>query len=240
MLRQLPFYLIFITTSLLLSSAVVVGRLFKKNSGVGNWAGYNWSRLTLWAARVKIRKELDTINPDDTVILMVNHQSFLDIPILFTTFADHRKIGFVAKKSLFSIPIFGAAMREAGHIPIDRSNRRSAMKSIDIACESAERGYTVVIFPEGTRNHDRENLGEFKIGGIIMALKTKLPIAPVIIHGSREVLPKGRFLFKPGKKNVTIKALPQIPTGSYSLKEREQFKNDLYKLMNSAYKEMQA
>ena len=106
-----------------------------------------WARLILWGAGIEIRAEgVETIERSKRYILIANHHSYFDIPCIFA--AIPQPIRFMAKKSLFSIPIFGWAIGRAGFIPIDRKNRRTAVKSFDLAVERIRKGNTIVIFPE--------------------------------------------------------------------------------------------
>ncbi|NJB67828.1 1-acyl-sn-glycerol-3-phosphate acyltransferase [Desulfobaculum xiamenense] len=200
------------------------------------WCARTWGRAAIHCTGITLDVRLGDLDPNQTYIFMANHQSQLDIPALTTALAPWQ-IGFVAKKGLFNIPLFGKAMINAGNIPIDRGNRRSAMKSVDKAAERVRAGQSIVIFPEGTRATDLSCLQEFKIGGMIIALKTGLPVVPVTISGSGEALPKHNLCFGP-QRTITIRALPPISTqGRYTLKEREIFKEDLYRAMSAAYTE---
>ncbi|BBD06810.1 1-acyl-sn-glycerol-3-phosphate acyltransferase [Desulfovibrio ferrophilus] len=181
--------------------------------------------------------DLSELDPEQTYVFMANHQSQLDIPLLTALLAP-RKVSFVAKQSLFKIPVFGAAIKAVGHISIDRSNRRRAMKSIESAVQKAQGGRSIMIYPEGTRAEDLDNIQEFKIGGVIIALKTGLPVVPIVLSGTGEVLPKHRLLLRSAP--LKVKALPPIDTGKYTMKDREAFKDDLYKMMNDAYLEMRS
>ena len=195
-----------------------------------------WGKTLAWLAGVKIEADLSALDPEATYAFMANHQSHMDIPILFATLAAHN-FRFLAKDSLFTIPLFGPAMRRVGHVAIDRSNRRKAMAAIDEAVGLVSRGVGLLIFPEGTRSMDYSRLQEFKTGGMIVTLKCKAKVAPIILSGSGAVLPKhGR---RPTPGVVRLRALPPFdPAATYSLKEREAFKNDLWALMNGAYQEM--
>jgi len=167
---------------------------------------------------------------------MCNHQSLFDIPILFDTLWDYH-MRFVAKESLFRIPIYGKALGNAGHISINRENRRAAMKSVDEAVASAKAGISPLIFPEGTRNPDISKLLDFKVGGMVLALKCGLPVAPLVMEGTGKLLPKNSILFNPDQR-IRLRALPPVDPAKYTLKEREQFKDDMYALMNAAYQEL--
>ncbi len=235
MIRTVWFYLIFIPASLFFSCLAAVSPLFRDSGRTAHWCGVTWSRISLWAAGVRVETDLAQL-PDGPCIVMANHQSQLDIIVLYAVLRG-RRIGFVAKDSLFRTPLFGSAMFAAGHVPIDRSNRRKAMESIDKATQQAARGVTIVIFPEGTRSTDFSKLQEFKTGGFIMALKSGLPVVPIIINGSGPLLPKGSVTFPAGPKVIRVRALAPVESGNYTLKQREQLMDSLYKIMNSAYLE---
>ena len=112
------------------------------------------------------------------------------------------------------------------------------MKSIDKAVETAQTGVSPLIFPEGTRNTNPEHLMDFKIGGIILALKCSIPVVPVVVAGHGQGAAKGTVWATPGP--VLVKALPPLDTSAYTLKERERFKEDLYRAMDSAYTELKS
>lgn len=197
----------------------------------------------VWATRLvrllKPRLEIDLseLDPNGHYVFMANHQSNFDIPILTSSLKDY-SVRYVAKKSLFDIPFFGPALRHAGNICIDRSNRRSAMTSLNEAVDRIKGGVSPIIFPEGTRNPDIEELMDFKIGGIVLALKTELPVAPLVLSGTGRLLPK-RHLFFRRQVRVRLKALPVIDTTEWTLKQREEFMAMLRDRMNTAYKEME-
>src|SRR5258705_1521890 len=112
-----------------------------------------WARLVLWGAGVEIRGEgMEKIDRGKRYVLIANHHSYFDIPCIFA--AIPQPIRFMAKKSLFSIPLFGWALSRAGFIPIDRKNRRTAVKSFDLAAERIRKGNTIVSFPQEGRSQE--------------------------------------------------------------------------------------
>ena len=194
-----------------------------------------WGKSVLRLAGVRVDADLSALTPGEAYVFMANHQSHMDIPILFATLAAHN-FRFLAKDSLFAIPLFGPAMRRVGHVAIDRSNRRKAMASIKEASDLVSRGIGLLIFPEGTRSMDYSRLQEFKTGGMIVALKCRARVAPLILTGSGRILPKHARSPRPGV--VHVRALPPFdPAERYTLSEREAFKNDLRALMDRAYQE---
>ena len=238
MLRALPYYLLLIPLTVYYSLRQLLVNPETATARQKEFAAKTWARSLIRAAGVRIEADLKTTRGLEKFVVVSNHQSNFDIPVLFDVFREV-PIRFVAKDTLFRIPIYGKALAAAGHISIDRSNRRSAMKSIETAVASAQRGNVPLIFPEGTRQTDLSQLGEFQIGGIVLALKCGLPVVPVIICGSGEVMPKGSFLVDP-RRTIRVKALPPIDPTAYSMKDREQFKDDLRKMMDAAYRELRA
>jgi 1-acyl-sn-glycerol-3-phosphate acyltransferase len=230
MLRNLVFYVLFIPATLIFSTLAALAPTERMARAFGR----TWGRLTLAFTGARLFTDLSGLDPDAAYIFMPNHQSNLDIPVLYAVLG-HRPFGFVAKESLFGIPIFGKAMLRAGHVPIDRDNPRKAMKAIEYAAQQTAKGFSIVVFPEGTRGTDLSALQEFKIGGMIMALKTGAPVVPLLITGTGQILPKHALRLRSGCE-VRVHALPPIVTqGRYTVKDREKFKDDLYALMNAEY-----
>ena len=197
-----------------------------------------WGKSLVWAAGVRIEADLSALDPKATYIFMANHQSNLDIPILFAALKGYN-FRFLAKDSLFAIPVFGPALRRMGHVAIDRGNRRKAMESIDAAVNLVSGGVGLLVFPEGTRSMDFTKIQEFKTGGMIVALKCQAMVAPVIVSGSGNVLAKHGRRLTPGV--VRIRALPPFDAAAaYTLKQREAFKKDLWDRMDAAYQEMRS
>lgn len=235
LLHRLLFVAFFPILTFLVSSLSWLTAGIGKNSSVAHRIICVWARACALVTGVKIRADLSAIPPGTHCVFMANHQSQFDILVLTLALKDWNT-RFVAKESLFSIPLFGAAMRRTGHIPILRENSRKAMKSIDDAALAAQKGIAVIIFPEGTRATDYSRLGEFKIGGMIMALKCKQLVTPIIITGTGRVLPKGTFIPRPGV--VDVKALPPFdPSERFTIRDREAFRTWLQEYMGAAYQE---
>ena len=205
---------------------------------LSHWFECQWAKCLLWTAGVRIEADLSALDPKATYIFMANHQSHMDIPILFAALPGYN-FRFLAKESLFAIPVFGPAMRRMGHVSIDRGNRRKAMESIQEAVNLVDSGVGLLVFPEGTRSMDYSRLQDFKTGGMIVALKCRAQVAPIIVSGSGNILAKHGRKLTPGV--VRIRALPPFDAAAaYSLKQRETFKNDLWDRMDAAYQEMRS
>ena len=166
-----------------------------------------WSYVVLWASGVRVIQEFEAeIDPKQGYVFLANHQSMYDIPTILVSVPS--EVRFLAKRSLFFVPLFGWALYTGGFIPVDRSNRRSAQKTFLVAERTLRSGSSIVLFPEETRSQDG-NLLPFKRGGLLLAQRTGCPIVPVGISGTCVVKPKGSFHVKPG--TVTIRYGRPIP-----------------------------
>ena len=181
-----------------------------------------WARRIVGAAGIELRAEnLETIERGQRYILVANHHSYLDIPCLFAVVPQ--TIRFMAKVSLFKIPLFGWALTRNGFIPIDRKNRRTAVKSFDLAAERIRRGNTIVIFPEEGRSRERA-MRPFQRGAFLLALKSEQPIVPIAIDGTYDVLPATRWRVTPGP--VTIRVGTPLATAGATLRDKERLANE--------------
>ena len=162
-----------------------------------------WAWFLLKLAGVKIEVNgLENLTPGESYIFISNHASLLDIPTVCLGLPF--QLRFLAKKELFKIPLFGPALLSAGHIKIDRGNLESAVKSLkEAAIVLKKRGYSALVFAEGTRSLNGE-VGRFKKGGVILALSMGIPIVPVSISGSASLAAKGVYLVKSGGIKMTI------------------------------------
>jgi 1-acyl-sn-glycerol-3-phosphate acyltransferase len=150
------------------------------------------ARLRRWAKRLLDQAEaqrsvrgLDALATDEVFVVMSNHRSLYDVPLLIESFP--RTLRMVTKAELFRVPIWGAAMRNAGFIEVDRRNEARARAAMELAKARLTQGINVWIAPEGTRSRTGE-LGPFKSGGFHLALGTGLRILPVGIRGTEKIL----------------------------------------------------
>jgi len=147
----------------------------------------------------------ERVPPDGAYVYMSNHQSHLDIPMLYATLPSPT-IRMLGKKELFRIPIWGRGLRAAEFIEVDRSNHARAIKSIEYAARLVRDGVSIYLAPEGTRSRDG-SIGALKKGGFHLALATGAPIVPVAIRGTIDILPRGSRVMKTGQRvDVTIGA----------------------------------
>ncbi len=151
--------------------------------------------------------------PKGSFIIMANHESYFDIFALLYC-CDFDIIWF-AKKELFKVPIFGQALKESGAIAVDRTNARKSSFAILKALKTRKENEIMLIFPQGTR----KDKNVFKDGGILIAKKKKIPIVPLKITGSKEVLPYGKLRIKGG--SITVEIFDKIDVENSSAKEIE-------------------
>jgi 1-acyl-sn-glycerol-3-phosphate acyltransferase len=217
MLRSLWAVFIAISVSATAGLAVFIVALFSTKSPLIDSINRWWARSILWAAGIELHREgMEKIDPQKRYVLVSNHYSYFDIPCILA--AVPQPIRFMAKASLFKIPIFGWALGRAGFIPIDRKNRRTAVKSFDLAAERIRKGNTIVIFPEEGRSRARQ-MRPFQRGAFLLAIKAQMPMMPIAVDGTFDVFRVGAKRITPGK--VTVKAGEMIDCAGTMLRDKE-------------------
>jgi len=215
MIRTIFVWSCIVLDTLVLGTLVIIAYLFDRSGKKGHRIARRWAKIALLSTGVKVKVEgLEQIQGKGPYIFMSNHQGGYDI------FALHGHLPFdfkwLAKKELFSIPFFGWTLTAAGYISIDRKGSRDTVRAMNEAAQKIQDGMSVVIFPEGSRSPDGL-IQPFKKGGFTLAIKSKVPIIPVAIVGSREIMPKGKMTVNPGK--ITIRIGPTIETRELSLQD---------------------
>jgi 1-acyl-sn-glycerol-3-phosphate acyltransferase len=190
----------------------LVGSLFDARGRWQHGCARVWSRLILWTGRIRVRvKGLENIDRKQIVIFCSNHPSAMDIPILFVSLPVQFR--FLAKRSLFHLPFLGWHLRRSGHIPVDRGSPREAARGFEGAARRIREGRSVVMFPEGSRSRTPGML-PFKNGSFYLAILSGVPIVPITLNGSREVLKPDSLHVRPGRVEVIIH--PAIRTDGFS------------------------
>jgi len=176
---------------------------------IGKWA----MRVSRAVMGIKVDVSgLERFDPKASYVFMPNHESFLDGPMMVMVIPQSVRV--IVKKNVFGIPILGWAMRYVGCVPVDRRAGGGGIKSIEKASRlMRERGYSFLIFPEGTRSLDGK-LQRFRRGGFFLAIAGGAPIVPVTIRGTFELMPKGQFGAKRGTVSVVFH--PPVPVDGYS------------------------
>jgi 1-acyl-sn-glycerol-3-phosphate acyltransferase len=177
--------------------------------------GTGWAKLNMLFSLMSVEVQgRELVNPEQSYIIVANHQSLADIYVVY----GYSGIDFkwVMKKELRSIPLFGLACEMMGHIIVDRSNTTAALESINLARSSIKDGISVVFFAEGTRSRKGE-IDQFKKGAFRLALELGLPILPVSIHNTSKVLPSDTLDWHPG--HVKLKFHEPISTTGMNMKD---------------------
>lgn len=216
MLNGLIYLLFFVPVTGFFSLLAMVGGLVDSQGGLAHRCALAWSRVGLMMAGVRLRVSgAEQVPAGEPVIFMGNHQGNFDILVLSR--AIPRRFSWLAKEELFRIPLFGAAMQRAGYIPVDRSDGRKALRSLDAAAQRIRSGASVVIFPEGTRTPDGLLL-PFKKGGFILAERAGVPIVPFTINGSMGVNPRNTVRLVLGAEISVRFGAPIATSGEGALK----------------------
>jgi len=179
--------------------------------------GHGGVRLGLALCGIRVRVAgAEHIPLDRAAVYCANHQSNVDPPILFD--ALHPRMHIVYKAEINAIPLLARAFRHGGFVPIERSNKEAAMRSLEAGARSIRSGNSFLIFPEGTRSKTADLL-PFKKGGFLMALRAQAPIVPVAIQGGRDAMRKGSRIIRP--VTVSIRVGEPIETAGLQLADRD-------------------
>lgn len=182
------------------------------------WARFNCSMIPM---RVTVSGR-DNIEKNRSYVIVSNHQSLVDSILLVAQLKVDIK--WVMKTELRKVPVFGYAAEKGGQILIDRSNHKAAYESLERARDKLEGGTSIMILPEGTRSRTGR-LGEFKKGAFWLALNLGLPILPVTITGTREVLPPDTLDLFPGRVHLEIHE--PVDIGAYEEGSMERLISDV-------------
>jgi 1-acyl-sn-glycerol-3-phosphate acyltransferase len=216
MIRTLFVWSCIVLSLLVLGSLVLLTSPFDRKGKVVHLYGRLWGKVSLLANGVKVKVGgVENVRGTGPYIFMSNHQGSYDIFALLGYLPFQFR--WLAKKELFSIPFFGWTLSAAGYVSIDREGTRDTVEAMNKAARKIRDGMSVMIFPEGSRSPDG-SIQPFKKGGFSLAIKSKVPIIPVAIAGSREIMPKDSLSIAPGE--IRIRLGHPIETEGYSLKDR--------------------
>ena len=204
-------------TAVVCLGAVIDVHWFRKSKAKAQQFPQLWGRLLCRVANINVRVEgRENLDPAKTYIFVGNHASMIDI-FSFQGYIAH-DFRWIAKEELFSIPLFGAAMRAVDFIPINRSHGRQAIKSLNNAAQRIAEGSSVILFPEGTRSVNGR-LQPFKTGAIMLAIKAGVEVVPVGFNGTYQALPKDKRLSRGGK--VVLRIGEPLSTKDFKAKDKQ-------------------
>jgi 1-acyl-sn-glycerol-3-phosphate acyltransferase len=220
MIRTLFFYIVlFISTAIHGGASIIAGILGVKRRGIYDWGTQDWSKWNLWAAGTPLDVRGIEQVPAGPVVYASNHSSMFDIWALSAALPGSTR--FVAKQELAKIPFFGPAMVRAGHVTIDRFNRGKAFEAYERAAQTIKGGISTIVFPEGTRSPTGELL-PFKNAPFGLAIAAQVPLVPVYVHHTFEILPKRAWRMR--RMPIKIRVGAPIPTAGLTLDDREQLR----------------
>jgi len=191
-----------ILMTLVLFLPMVLASLLSSTGNLAFSISKLWARVMLFVSGVSVSiAGRERMREGQAYVIMSNHQSNYDILALVTALGVQYR--WTIKKELLKVPLFGPALYASRNIFIDRSHPDRARESIRKGLDRLPPGVSIMFFPEGTRSSDGQ-LRNFKKGGFNVALERHYPILPVTVNGSRNVLPKGSVVFRPGRITVTV------------------------------------
>jgi len=173
---------------------------------------YTWLNPA-WPVQIVGREKID---PGETYVMVANHQSLLDILVLFRLFSHFK---WVSKVENFRIPLIGWNMRLNDYIQLKRGDRSSSAAMLRCCRENLAAGNSIMMFPEGTRSPTGKLRG-FKSGAFLLAKDAKRPLLPIVVHGTASALPK-RGVVLQGRHRITIEVLDPIPYAAFAEEDAE-------------------
>ncbi len=197
--------------------------VYRFTKGRFGYAFYrSYGRFLLFLGGVNAEVEgIEHIDPEERYLVVSNHQSLYDIPILFALLPLNLRL--FAKMELGKVPVFGPILKFHEHVMVDRRNKRDAVRSIKRAVAIAKR-FSFAIFPEGTRSKDGK-VNKFKVAGLTIGLKAQVPILPVAIKGSGTILAGGKGRVKAGK--IAVKVFPPLAVDKTEVMDRKELAEEL-------------
>ncbi|MDY6824858.1 MAG: lysophospholipid acyltransferase family protein [Thermodesulfobacteriota bacterium] len=226
----LAFWLVIDT--LVMFFPIVIAALASRTGNFAFQLARMWSRviLTVTGVRTSIKGK-EKIDKRQSYIIISNHQSHFDIPALIIRLGVQYR--WIIKKEIRKVPLFGYALDASKNIFIDRSDRQSAMESINTGVERLPEGVGVLFFAEGSRSPDGK-IQKFKKGGFTVAIQKGLPILPVTVNGSRRILPKHTLVFSSGKIELVIG--DPILTQGYTMDQIDQLMETTRNVIAASFK----
>lgn len=193
-----------------------------------------WARMLLRIAGVRVTvvggEWLHEPAAQRPCVLVCNHLSYMDVPVLFATLPLQFRI--LARQGLFKIPFLGGHLRRAQHLPVDQANPRAAFRSLLQATTSVSAGLPVFIFPEAGRSFEGE-LRPFVNGAFMLAIQAQVPIVPMVLAGTWELLPPGSFILRP--RPVTLIVSDPVSTAGLTRADAPALAARIHDHMQSLY-----
>jgi len=190
------------------------------------WASLYTYVFPYWTVTVRHRER---IRDGETYVLVANHQSLIDILVLFRLFVHFK---WVSKIEMFRIPCIGWNMALNGYIKLRRGDSRSGAEMMRACERTLAEGSPIMMFPEGTRSPDGR-LKAFKPGAFVLAQRARVPLLPIIVEGTSRALPKHGFVLR-GRHAIRIRVLDEIAFASFAEKPIEQLAEEVHEIFAAA------
>ncbi|MGH9486128.1 MAG: lysophospholipid acyltransferase family protein [Terriglobales bacterium] len=194
-----------------------------------------WARMLLRLARIRVRVDgLEHLRAGP-MVMICNHLSYMDVPVLFAVLPLQFRI--LAKQGLFRIPFLGGHLRRAQHLAVDQSNARASMRSLFQAAAAVTSGLPLFIFPEAGRSFSGA-MQDFVPGAFFIAIQAQVPIVPMVLIGTFELLPPTTAHLRPGRARLIIGE--PVPTQGLSRKDASRLAQQLRTRMAALYQQHRA
>ena len=194
-----------------LGALSILSSLFDRRGYFSHRCARAWSRLILATTGVRTSIEgLERLTPGTTYVFVSNHQSIYDIPVIFASLPYQLRI--IAKQSLSRFPVLGWHLKRGGHLFVDRQ-RPDRSGILERWRSLVSDGLSLIIFAEGTRSWDGR-VARFKAGSFLLAIEAGLPVVPLALVGTRDVMRKGRLRTEPGSVTLVVHdplPVPEVP-----------------------------
>lgn len=206
-----------VVLTVVMGSASLAASLFDRTGRAAHGVARVWARWLLRVSGISASVEgIENIKPEGGYVFVANHLSYIDTPLVIGMIPVQFR--FLAKQSLWKVPFIGYHLNRAGHIPVPREDPRASVRTMTEAGRIIrERGVSILVFPEGGRSPGE--MQPFKEGAAYIAIKAGVPVVPVAIVGTREVLPMDSLLVRSG--SVRLRIGEPIRTEGLTLRDRD-------------------
>jgi len=202
-------------------TAALIASLWAKTGRTQHWIAQRWARACLAAsgARLTVRGA-ENLRKYPVAVYAANHTSYMDTPVIFGTLPFQFRI--LAKKELWSLPFIGWYLARSGQIPVDVGN--GSLSSLSAGVKALQAGMPLFVFPEGSRTPNGE-LQEFLAGAAFLAIRAKVPVVPIALHGVYDLLPIHTTHFYPCEMTLTVGE--PMETGGMTLRQTDELTAEL-------------
>lgn len=206
-----------VLATIVMGSISLLTSLFYSTGRAQHSVARLWSHILLLVCGVRVRVEgIEKIPPGASCVFVCNHLSYIDTPVVLSRIPAQFR--FLAKESLFRIPFLGYHLDRAGHIRVPREDPRASVRAMTEAARVIrEQGISVLVFPEGGRSHNGQ-LQEFKEGAAYIAIKAGVPIVPMAVSGTREIMAMHSSYIQGG--TVRLRVGDPVATSGLTLRDR--------------------